>query len=178
MLFHDIGKPYVVTEEEPGVRHFKGHGDESERIARERLEALRCDGETLRLVTLFCKIHDRPLVPERRPVRRLLSMLSFDELVMLCKINRADSVAHAPEYRERAKTADAVARIAEEIIRDNECFKLSDLAVDGNDMIALGLRGHDIGAALRRALDLVINDELPNDKQAIIEYIKNPSKNS
>ena len=172
MLFHDIGKPYVFTEEESGVRHFKGHGDVSERIARERLEALRCDGETLRLVTLFCKIHDRPLVPERRPVRRLLSKLSFDELVMLCKISRADSVAHAPEFRERAKTADAVVRIAEEIIRDNECFKLSDLAVDGNDMIALGLRGHDIGDALKEVLSLVIDEKLPNEKEEIIKYIK------
>ena len=172
MLFHDIGKPYACTEEEPGVRHFRGHGEISERIARERLAALRADNETVRLVTLFCKIHDRPIVPERRPVRRVLSAITFDEFLMLCKIKRADNAAQAPEYRERAKTVDEIEQIGRKIVRDNECFSLRDLAVDGGDLSALGLRGKQIGDALKEVLSLVIDEKLPNEKEEIIKYIK------
>ena len=172
MLFHDIGKPYACTEEEPGVRHFRGHGEISERIARERLAVLRADNETVRLVALFCRIHDRPIVPERRPVRRVLSMISFDEFLMLCKVKRADCAAQAPEYRARAAQIDEIERIGYEIVKDNECFSLSDLAVDGNDLAALGLRGKQIGDALKEILSLVIDEKLPNEKAAIIEYIK------
>ena len=172
MLFHDIGKPYACTEEEPGVRHFRGHGEISERIARERLAALRADNETVRLVTLFCKIHDRPIVPERRPVRRVLSTITFDEFLMLCKIKRADNAAQAPEYRERAKTVDKIEQIGRKIVRDNECFSLRDLAVDGGDLSALGLRGKQIGDALKEVLSLVIDEKLPNEKEEIIKYIK------
>ncbi|MBQ7669832.1 MAG: HD domain-containing protein [Clostridia bacterium] len=171
MLFHDIGKPYVCTEED-GVRHFKGHPDVSEKIAERWFAAMHSDAETARLVVLFCKLHDRPIVPEKKPVKRLLTIFTYDELLMFCKIYRADSVAHAPEYRERAKTADKIAAIAEEIVRENECFSLRDLAVNGNDMTSLGLSGPEIGEALHELLSLVIDEELPNDKEALIEYIK------
>lgn len=172
MLFHDIGKPYVYTEEESGVRHFKGHGEVSAKIASEWLASMHADNETSRLVTLLCKIHDRPLVAERRPVRRLLSQISYDELMMLCRVSRADSVAHAPEHRERAAVADEVARVAEEIRREGECFSLADLAVNGDDMIKLGFKGKEIGDALREALALVVDEKLPNEKEAIIDHFK------
>lgn len=171
MLFHDIGKPYVCTEED-GVRHFKGHPDVSAEIAERWLVSMHSDTETVRLVTLFCKLHDRPVVPEKRPVKRLFSIFSFDELLMFCKIYRADSVAHAPEYRERVKIADRIAETAEEIVRENECVSLRDLAVNGNDMASLGLSGPGIGEALRELLSLVVDEALPNEKDALIEYIK------
>ena len=50
---------------------------------------------------------------------------------------------------------------------------MKDLQVNGHDMIELGLRpGPDIGAALNRLLQAVIAEQIPNDKSALIQYVK------
>ena len=176
MLFHDIGKPYLYTEDEDGTRHFHGHPERSAAIARERLLAMHADGETVRLVTLLCSMHDRTIVPEKKPVKRLLSKLTYDEVKMLCKVQLADAASHAPDRRQRAEDAAAAMAIAEEIVRGKECFSIKDLAVNGDDLIELGYRGREIGDELQRILDRVINEEPMNDKKSISEYLNKKNK--
>ena len=48
MLLHDMGKPKMKTTDENGRDHFKGHGEESERIANEVLHRLKMDNDTIR----------------------------------------------------------------------------------------------------------------------------------
>lgn len=170
MLLHDIGKPYSYTEEK-GVRHYRGHPAKSAEIAREWLMRMHADGETTRLVPLLCSLHDREIVPEKRPVKRLFLKLSYDEIIMLCKVQEADASAHSPAGQERGARVREVMCIAEEIRRSGECFSLKDLAVNGNDLKALGLRGVEIGDALSTLLKLVVDEKLPNEKAALFEHI-------
>ena len=51
-------------------------------------------------------------------------------------------------------------------------MSLRQLAVNGNDMKELGLCGKAIGAALEALLALVIDEELPNEKDRLIAYTK------
>jgi tRNA nucleotidyltransferase (CCA-adding enzyme) len=47
--------------------------------------------------------------------------------------------------------------------------RLSDLAVDGNDLIDVGYReGPQLGAALARLLDLVIDDPAANVRERLL----------
>lgn len=46
--------------------------------------------------------------------------------------------------------------------------KISDLAVRGEDLIALGLSGREVGAALRALLELVISGEVENKREALL----------
>ena len=57
----------------------------------------------------------------------------------------------------------------EEIRRQDACLDLKDLAVDGRDMIGLGLKGKQIGAALEYLLDRVLGGSLPNEKNKLLE---------
>ena len=50
--------------------------------------------------------------------------------------------------------------------------KLKDLAINGHDMIALGLKGPEIGKALNDALEAVIEEQASNDKQSLIDFVK------
>ena len=59
-----------------------------------------------------------------------------------------------------------------EIIKNNECFSLKQLCINGNDLINLGLSGSDIKKVLDTVLSLVIEDCLINDKSTIIKFIK------
>lgn len=63
---------------------------------------------------------------------------------------------------------------AEEIIRRScetvsrvECRSLSMLAINGNDLGALGYCGREIGETLVQLLDGVMRGEIPNDKKAL-----------
>lgn len=61
-----------------------------------------------------------------------------------------------------------------QIMNTNECFTLKDLAINGVDLIALGIKpGREIGLILNKILDDVINEKLPNSKNDIINYLKN-----
>ena len=51
---------------------------------------------------------------------------------------------------------------------EHQCFALNQLAVNGNDLKAIGITdGRQIGQLLRQLLDEVIDDQLPNEKDAL-----------
>lgn len=66
----------------------------------------------------------------------------------------------------------ACKKICKDIIESGECFSLSELNVDGKDILKLGFDGRDIGKILRIILDDVIEERVENSKDAILEYIK------
>ena len=50
---------------------------------------------------------------------------------------------------------------------------MKDLAVSGNDLIALGIpKGKCIGVILKRLLDLVIDGEIVNETDVLLNYVK------
>lgn len=58
-------------------------------------------------------------------------------------------------------------------IKENQCFSLKDLAINGHDVISLGLNeGEDIGEALNCALNAVIDGSVKNEKGKLIELVK------
>ena len=48
------------------------------------------------------------------------------------------------------------------------------MAVNGNDLIALGYRGKQIGAELERLLTQVMDGTLPNEKEALLHSMSSP----
>lgn len=57
---------------------------------------------------------------------------------------------------------------------NKDTYMLSALAVDGNDLLRLGYQGKDIGIILNKMLDLVMRDEVENDREKLIEAIGLP----
>lgn len=61
-----------------------------------------------------------------------------------------------------------------QIIKNNECITLKNLAINGGDLISLGIKpGRELGLILNKIFDDVINEKLPNNKNEIIYYLKN-----
>ena len=61
----------------------------------------------------------------------------------------------------------------DEVIASDDAFSLERLAVNGNDVLALGvLAGPRIGELLDLALDAVIEEKLPNEREALIAFLK------
>ncbi len=58
------------------------------------------------------------------------------------------------------------------IIKNGECYCLSQLKISGDDLYSLGFSGKQIGDALNLLLDKVICGEIRNERCALIGYLK------
>ena len=123
--------------------------------------------------------HDIPLrtadgspATDRRFLLRKLNRFGERDLRALFQIHRADRIATgytSPEredlrLRQRMDALDA-------LLADRPCFTLKDLAVKGDDLTALGLKGPDVGKTLNALLAAVIDGSLPNEKAALLQSL-------
>ena len=169
-LLHDVGKPGCFSLGADGVGHFYGHAAKSAERADAMLARLRAPNALREEVTELIRRHDTPLpgIPEAN-LRRLLRRLGEGRLRRLIALQRADNLAQAPEYRaERAAGLDAVLERLDAILAEDACFSLRQLAVNGRDMLALGLRGREIGGALDFLLNEVVEGRLANEREALL----------
>ena len=115
--------------------------------------------------------HDSPIEPREAVVKRRLRKLGGEAFFELLALMRADTLALAPKYHGRTEELDAVEAMAREILAREDCFSLKSLAVNGDDLLALGYRGKEIGAALEALLDAVTENRAPNEKEALLRYL-------
>ncbi len=169
-LFHDCGKPDCFSIDEKGVGHFYSHASISARKADEALTRLRCDNATREKVVKLVKIHDTPIEPDSKTVKKKLQKYGEEIFFDLIKLQRADNMGLSPEFLYRQEIYSRLEKIAHQVIEENQCFSLKDLAVKGNDMIALGLKGKDIGTALDELLKAVIEERCNNDRESLLSY--------
>lgn len=169
-LFHDCGKPDCFSLDDNGVGHFYSHASISARKANEAMLRLRCDNDTREKVVKLVKIHDTPIEPDLKTVRKKLQKYGEEIFFDLIKLQRGDNKGLSPDYLYRQETYDKLEEIARQIIEENQCFSLKDLAVNGKDMITLGLNGKDIGLALDELLKAVIEERCSNDKESLLLY--------
>ena len=59
-----------------------------------------------------------------------------------------------------------------ELIEENSCLTLKNLAVNGHDLMQLGFSGTAIGDCLNDLLAKVVDEELPNEKAALLAAVK------
>ena len=172
-LLHDVGKPPSFFTDEKGIGHFYGHPVVSEKMAEEILTRLKYDNVTRRRVVTLVREHDRIIEPTEPAVKRALSRLTPEVFFNLLAIKRADNLAQSPDYRDRLETYDRIESIAQNILAKNECISVSTLAVNGSDLIALGMKpGKEIGDMLNQLLEQVIRGKLENDRNVLLAYVK------
>lgn len=171
-LLHDVGKPDRFTLDSSGVGHFYGHAARSASIADAILTRLRFDTARRERIVTLIRLHDQPLLPERPAMMRLLHRLGDEAARQLIDLHRADTLAQAPMCQSRLADYDRCAAMLEEILREKACFSLRDLAVNGRDMLALGLQGPQVGAALDACLRAVMDEVAPNEQAALLALVQ------
>jgi len=169
-LLHDVGKPSVFTVGNDGEGHFYGHSEVSVEMARDILNRLRFDNASKEEILKLIKYHD-PVIPvDRVAVGRWARRLGMETLFKLLDLKSADNLAQAPQYADRLRGYDRIRDIANEMIAENACFSLKNLAVNGGDLISeCGYTpGKSVGNALAALLEAVISEELPNEREALL----------
>lgn len=174
MLFHDFGKPDTQSVGEDGRMHFYGHPAVSERMASDIMHRLKFDNDTMNAVKLLCKNHDLEITEDNKHVRRAMNKLGTDNFGKLLMVKRADCMAQS-DYKREEKLAslDNLSSIYNEIVNAGECVCMKDLAVCGRDLIDLGIKpGPAMGAILDELLNKVIDDPALNDREVLLEIVK------
>lgn len=175
-LLHDIGKPATLTVDEKGITHFYGHPKVSANMAKEILKRLRFDNDTLHVVCRLVEYHDYGIgvLPEMRRVRRAVHKMGEDIFPMFLQLWYADIMAQSEYQREEKLEAIRMWReMFEEILEKNQCTSLKTLAVTGADLIELGMKpGKEIGEALQKLLEHVLDNPQDNEKEILLQRIK------
>lgn len=167
-LLHDIGKPETFTVDEQGCGHFYGHAGHSAQIADAVLRRLKAPNELRQQVVLLIRQHMTKIPPERKAVRRWLSRLGEDTLEQLLLLQSADMGGKGIGTPCDMEQFSAIRALIREIQSENACLGLNDLAVDGHDLMAAGFTGPAIGKALNALLEAVLDEEIENNKQALL----------
>lgn len=170
LLLHDIGKPETFTVDSGGNGHFYGHPAVSRRLSEGVLRRLRFDNAGREAILTLVEWHDRYIPRTDRGVRRALCRLGEERLRQLLAVKRADNLAQAPEYRNRQGEIDCLGQILDRLLAEQACFSLRQLAVNGRDLMALGLKGPEVGQMLQELLDLVVDERLPNEKKMLLAH--------
>ncbi len=174
-LFHDMGKPAAFFKEPGGRGHFYGHAKISVPLARGIMDRLTFSTAFRDRVLLLVERHDDVFDATPRAVKRALARMGGDvELFRaLCDLKRGDASAQAPAYaEERMRRADDLLRVLDGILAEGEAFTLKHLAVNGRDAMDAGIaQGPSVGTALAAALDAVIDEQIPNDRETLLAFL-------
>ncbi len=171
MLLHDCGKPARFSIDFRGDGHFYGHAYESARRAEEALTRLRCDKETCARVTRLIALHDHDILNTEKSLLRWLRKIGQDDLRDLLAIKIADNLGQHPRYL-RVDRFKATLASLDKLLQKQPCFDRSGLAVTGRDLLELGLKGPEIGAALDRLVAAVIDGTIPNEKEELLKTLR------
>ena len=174
-LFHDIGKPLCFSLDENGIGHFYSHAVKSSEIAVNTLKRLRFDNETVNKVQLLVKQHDAYIDEDSKTLKRKLNRFGEQALRDLISVQRADTLGLADEYHKRLAHFEKLEKNLCTIVESNNCFTVKNLDINGNDIIAIGLKGKEIGDALNLLLEAVIDEKVENCRESLINYLKENS---
>ena len=90
----------------------------------------------------------------------------------LCTVQRIAALGTALQP-ERAADFAALSELAEQLDADGVCCRVSQLAVNGRDLMAAGVpAGPGIRKVLEALLDGVIREEYPNERQALLTAVQ------
>ena len=173
MLFHDIAKPGCHSHKD-GVSHFYGHPQAGADLAGKVLSRLKYDNNTIRIVKKLVLYHDSEILPIGKIIKRWLSKIGESALRQLLEVKRADALAQSEVYRQEIlDSLSGASLLIDEIIEQQQCFSLKDLAIGGMDLIEAGIpRGPQIGKTLNMLLDLVVDEQIENSRETLLRYIE------
>ena len=121
--------------------------------------------------------HDGVIEETESAVSRKLSKIGKDLYFDLLDLQRADNASQKLNTSLRTEHNESLRKIANDILSKEPCLSLSDLALNGTDMIDMGYKGKEIGKALTLLFNAVLNGEVKNTKKDLSEYIRINFKN-
>ena len=176
-LMHDFGKPAVkeLKDDASGYYHYHCHQEVSANIAEKLADLLKFSNEQKDIVYKFVKYHDEPLAEVRNAkFKAIVNEIGKDNFLSFIKLRTADALAHRllMDTKFAIDFPDIIKERFSKIIDEDQALKVTDLKINGYDLINLGLQGKQIGDCLNYLLGLVLEDAALNNHETLIELSK------
>ncbi len=171
MLLHDLGKVPTHKLNENGDSTFKNHAMVGGEMAREILTRLKFDKKTVNRVSFLVSYHDFEPVENKIELKKHLKNKTPEDIRTLLTIKKSDRGALSESYRDISDGTRRTLDILKEIEENNECYSISQLAIKGSDLLKKGFKGEEIGDALEKCLDGIINEKAQNNKDDLLTYL-------
>ncbi len=169
LLFHDIGKPACMTIDETGRGHFKKHDSVGSDMTAEIMRELRYDSRTISDTSALIANHSKK-IRSKADVKRMMNHIGDELFFELMVLKKCDNSAKNEFVLKENFYFDKLIETGKKIIENNECRNIRGLAINGSDIVQIGLKGAEIGEVQQELLELVIGDILDNNKDELIKY--------
>ena len=173
-LLHDIAKPVVQTFDEEGIAHYKTHEIVGADMARNILTGLKLP---VKLIDTVAEIIKKHMILYRdvtdKKFNKLLSEMGYDNLWRLIEHCIADNES---KNNEVVSTENDLHERLKRAVEKQMQVTVNDLAINGKDLIELGFNGKEIGEIKRELLDKYLSEEIQNNKEEMLEYVKEKYK--
>ena len=173
-LFHDVAKPRVRRKAN-GRWGFFGHAEASAELTKEIMLRLRFSNEWIDRVTHLVAHHmfDYKKELSDKAIRRFIKRVGLHNIDELVKLRKADDLAHGWGRINEGQIQEFRNRVHAQIERSYP-LTISDLAVKGDDVMdVLGLQpGPEVGKALNKLLEVVIEKPEYNQRDRLIKILK------
>ena len=167
-LLHDIGKPSTFYPDDTGRGHFPGHAKAGAEMANAALLRLKAPTVLRQQVVKLIAWHMTPLEPDKRILRRRLGQMGAEGVRQLLALQQADFSSKGT--KEESDVFVRIAQLLQELEDEAACLTVKDLAVSGNDLLALGfIPGKALGNCLDALLAQVQDELLPNEREALLK---------
>ena len=179
-LFHDIGKPVVRSEVHGKITFYK-HEVVGAKITGMILKRLRFDNKTIAEVTHLVRMHMYHYTKEYTDagIRRFINNAGITEKDIsnigefpLFKLRRAERLGNGrKKLPVTPRQIDFEKRIVE-IYNNSSGLTLTDLAIDGNDIMnVFNIKpSKEIGIILRYLLNIIIENPEDNNRNTLLHY--------
>ena len=172
-LFHDLGKINVKIIDAKGIFYFYGHEKESTLIAEEELKQLKASNDFINSVKKIVKNH--MLIygdVSDKTLKKLIIEMEEKNLKRLFNLFSAD--LNSKGLRTKKENEQIIQNFwekIENIKKQGKIPQFNDLDITGIDLINLKFSNRQIGEVKNRLYELVLGDEIENEKEALLKYV-------
>lgn len=98
-LFHDVGKPFVYTEDKDGVGHFYDHWNKSKEIFDAFATKYNLEENTKKIISNLILYHDINIDKiSDEEFNKLIDTFNEGEIIMLFKLKQSDLLAQNSQF--------------------------------------------------------------------------------
>ena len=134
------------------------------RSPQDFLSALRLDGRTQRCCTDCCALLRAGLPRTAKEWKKLLNRYGVDTVSCAAQVSDALYTRHC---RDQLRS----------VLKSGECFSVKHLAVTGDDLVEMGLRGKELGEMLNFLLEYVMDYPDNNRRELLLQLVRGTEEN-
>ena len=130
--------------------------------AKAVLVSLKPDNFTRDRVLTLVTNQDYDFRADRYCLLKALSLLGEEVIRQLLVVRRAKG----------AGDTAALASVLDQVLADGVCFSIREMAINGRDLMVLGAKGKKVGECLAYLLELLLQESIPNEREALLAAAK------